>query len=290
MVTKEPTHFKTPVLKYKKTPYPQSQNSTLPRQYFVLAAIGPRGSGKTYSITQLIKAYEDSPPINPDGTKQDIRVFVISPTVDQQDSFKALKSIDPGDVYRSYKPSILEDILESMNHEKQETLQYKRDLELFQKFSKIRTLNQLTSDELMELNMRDFEPPEKPKYPNGVSNIICIDDMIGSELYRNGHNPFMTLLLRNRHLSTNIILCSQSMKGIPKTIRGNISCWMVFKFGQKTILQDLYEEAGADVSEKTFFELFDEATNDAHNYLVIDFSKPKSERFGQSFKYFLKPD
>lgn len=287
MVTKTATDFRAPTLKYKKSAYPQSENISLPRQYFVAACIGPRGSGKTYSMTQLLKAYEQSPPVNPDGSKQDIRIFVISPTYDQQECFKALKSIDEQDVYRSYEPCILNEILETIEHEKHESERYMKDMALYKKFRRITSLNQLTNEEILSLDARDYEPPEPPRYPNGVSNFICVDDMVGSSIYKTGRNPFMTLLLRNRHLRTNIFLCCQSVKAVPKTVRANISVWLCFKFGQASILQDLYDEAAGDVPESLFTDMYDAATEEPHSFLAIDFTKPRAQRYSESFRYIL---
>ena len=79
-IAREPSGFQPPTLKYKKTKYAQSGNPNLPRQYGIWAFCGGRGSGKTYTCCQLLKAFEKDPPRNEDGTLQAIRIIVISPT------------------------------------------------------------------------------------------------------------------------------------------------------------------------------------------------------------------
>lgn len=290
MVEKRESGYKPPVLKYKSTAYPQSPNPALPRQYFVGAFIGPRGQGKTYAACQLIRAFEESPPRNPDGTAQDLRTFAISPTYDANECFRALKSLDEKDVHRSYNSGVLQGILDSIEEEKEATERYREEMRIYRKWQKTRRVEDLKNAELLFLDENDFEPPEPPRYPNGVSNYLMVDDMIGTSIYTSGRNPFTNLLLRNRHHRINILLMSQHLKAVPRSVRGNVSLWWVGKFGTRSILPDLYEEVGsALVSEPQFEALYDTATADQYGALVVDFSKPKSERFSQSFYSVLTP-
>ena len=80
-------------LVYKPNTYPQSLNTSLPRNFFVSLFIGSRGTGKTYSICQLLKQYELA---GFDG-KQAMRIVVFSPTHDANPVFNCLK-IHPDDI------------------------------------------------------------------------------------------------------------------------------------------------------------------------------------------------
>lgn len=290
MPQREPTGYRPPELKFKKSSYAQSKNLSLPRQYFVMAAIAPRGVGKTYSTCQLLKAYEDSPPIDSDGNRQGVRIFVISPTFQANECFKALKNLDEDDVYGTYSEGVLKEILEKIEHENEETKKYQEAVKRWKRFQKAKRPEDLSQEDLLWLDMNDFEPPETPKYPHGVSNFLVVDDMVGSSVYKQGQNPFTNLLLKNRHHRINIVLLAQSLKSIPRTVRGNVSVWWIGRFGTRSHLPDLYEECGSALCrEDQFEELYDAATQDQHGALVIDFSQPKDKRFSQSFHTVLKP-
>lgn len=297
MVELKSTGYKPPALTYKSTKYAQSKNPVLPSMYFVSVFCGPRGGGKTFSATQLIKAYEESPPIDTDNNKHAIRTFIISPTFEQNECFKALKSLDMDDVYLTYSPDVLEEILAKIKAEEEAIKEYKEKLALWKKFKRVKSetdLNKLLEKEglmcLFNLDMDDFQEPEPPRYPNGVSNILVIDDMIGSSIFSNGKNAFTHLLLKNRHHRLAICIMSQNLKSIPKAIRGNCSLWWVGKFGSpKPLLEELYDEiASGSCTFEQFEQYYKTATDRDYGSLVVDFSKPKDKRFSINFVDYLQ--
>ena len=67
--------------KFKKLLYPIPNNKNIQKPYFIMAAIGQRGSGKTYSIVKVLANQERwgfKDPI--DGEKVGIRHILFSPT------------------------------------------------------------------------------------------------------------------------------------------------------------------------------------------------------------------
>lgn len=291
-IVREPTNYRPPELKYKKNDYPQSANPVLSRQYFCAIFCAPKGVGKTFSATEMLKAFQDSPPLNKDGTKRDCRIIVISPTYDQQECMRALK-IDENDVYKTYSDDTIREIMDDLKHEKEETEKYQKQLRLFKKFQKIkseRALDKFSPEELFELEANDFEEPEPPRFKNGCDNFIVVDDMLGTSIFKgSGKNPFTQLLLNSRHYACNILIMSQHLKAIPRAIRGNISLWWIGKFGTRSILPDLYHEvASAVCSEDEFYQMYDTATNEPYGALVVDFTKPKEKRFSISFREYIR--
>ena len=69
-------NFSRKPLVYKPNIYPQSLNTSLPRNYFVSLFIGSRGTGKTHTICKLSKQYELA---DYDG-KQAMRFIIFSLT------------------------------------------------------------------------------------------------------------------------------------------------------------------------------------------------------------------
>jgi hypothetical protein len=292
MVQREGTGHRPPVLKFEAKKYAQSPNEVLPRQYFVGCWVAPRGKGKTYGATQLIRSFERNPPRNEDGTVQALRTVIFSPTFDANEVFQSLRSLDEKDVHRAYSTEVLGDLLADIEKEREETETFRREQAVYQKFRRVKRADQLTEEELWILEKNDFEPPqEKPKYPHGCSIFLCIDDMVGSEIFKAGKkNPFVNLLLRNRHHRINILILSQYLRAIPRTIRANISVWSIGQFGSRGFLPDLYEEiASGDMTQEQFEALYDTATGEEHGSLVIDFTKKKTFRYMKNWEEYLKP-
>ena len=85
-----------------------------------------------------------------------------------------------------------------------------------------------------------------------------------------------------------VFMMVQGLKsGVPKTLRANVSCWVLGSFGSKGVIADLYEEVAGQMSEETFDALYAAATSGEHDQLVIDFSQPRAYRYSISFKEYL---
>jgi hypothetical protein len=60
--------------------------------------------------------------------------------------------------------------------------------------------------------------------------------------------------------------------------------FVVFKFGSKKIVcQDLYEEVSSLVSLEDFEDLYEFATEDPHDSLIIDFTSNRNSRFRKNW-------
>jgi hypothetical protein len=96
--------------------------------------------------------------------------------------------------------------------------------------------------------------------------------MIGSNIFKNGRSAFTNLVIRNRHvIAGNIIIATQSIMQIPKTIRLNSNLIVMFKFANKqAVINDVYPVVSAYVTEEKLMELYEYATSENHSALVID--------------------
>ncbi len=101
--------------------------------------------------------------------------------------------------------------------------------------------------------------------------------MIGTNIFKNGRSLFTNSCIRNRHTTpSNIIISTQSMMMILKTIRLNAILIAWFKFANKNIiLDDIYPTMSAFIPEQQFKDLYDYATTENHDALVIDATKGK---------------
>ena len=129
----------------------------------------------------------------------------------------------------------------------------------------------------MKYDFEDFEDIPAPKFPDGFLLHFVIDDMIGSNILKNGRSAFTNLVIRNRHvIPGNIIIVTQSIMQIPKTIRLNSNLIVMFKFAnKKSVMEDIHPVVSAYVTEEKLLELYEYATKEAHDALVIDGTSSK---------------
>ena len=280
MKTEKIENWNNKPIKHKKNNYPIPVDKNSPRMFFVGLFVGSRGSGKTYSIAKLIKQYEHFGIVDADNhEKVSQRVILFSPTVEANPVLSSLKDLDDGDVITEYSDSKLVSIIEDIKREVKETKEYKRKSDLYKKFCKIKKIEELDQEELMELDLMNFEPPEKPTYPNGCVNHLIFDDLIGSDAFKaTGKSALTNLVLKNRHHSCCIYIATQNLKAIPKSIRNNTSLFVLYRFAnKKVVLEDLYQEVSGMFNPQQFEEVYDFATKGDHDAFVMDFTGGEKE-------------
>jgi len=281
-------HWKPANLTFAKAQYPQSPNMALPRQYWVGVFSGARQSGKTFAVVQMIKQFEKEGVYDKDGVKYPMRTILISPTAHANPVYDALKSLAPQDIHLEYSDDLVREILDDIQLVKQEAKAYQEDIALLRKASKVSDISKLKPEEIFRLEELNFEEPPAPRYTKPPVNTIILDDLIGSEAFKAGKSPLTNALLRNRHFGANFAILSQSIKSIPKTIRQNANVFLMFKYAnKKNVIDDLYPEVSSHITEKQFGEMYEHATQEPHNGLMIDFTKPKELVFRKGFDTYL---
>jgi hypothetical protein len=174
-------------------PLPPQIKTRSPAQYFTLpttmAAVGTRGSGKTYNLMLWNKWMFDN--------KYFTRFFVISPTYESNDPLKTVGT-RPGDIYTSVRDSIksLEEVIQSTEEDVRwyeeilldYTDAYEKYLAVDKNISKLdrKVLNYLRG---MQIQIRDF-------YENYISLNDAMEPKSESILYTLKHKatpPIQTL-------------------------------------------------------------------------------------------------
>ena len=283
------------VVQHPKLIYPQCNDEGAPRNYFVAIFAGARGSGKTYLLTKLLKTFEEKKCFK-DGSEVPQRIILISPTAhsDSNQIFKSLKNLDWDiDVITEYSDDVLKNKMEEVKTELLQSKEYKEYKRVWAKFKKEKVKN-LTDEEcelLMKYDFEDFEDIPKPKFPDGFLVHWIVDDMIGSNIFKNGRSAFTNLVIRNRHIIPgNIIIATQSIMQIPKTIRLNANLIVMFKFAnKKSVIEDIHPVVSAYVTEEKLMKLYEYATKEPHDTLVIDATTSKIV-FKKNFNVLLKFD
>ena len=170
--------------------------------------------------------------------------------------------------------------MDELKHDLDHAKDYKIYREAWKNFMKCKSIDSLSDDELKILYSYDFMPFKefpKPKYPDGFLIHWIIDDMLGTNIFKNGKSAFTNLCIRNRHIIPgNIIIAIQSIMSVPKTIRLNANLLALFKFADSNkVLEDVYPLFSAFVREDQFKELYEYATTEPHDALVIDATRGK---------------
>lgn len=273
-------------LVFKANRYPVPGDINLPRLFFVSLFVGSRGSGKTFSIVELLKMYEKYGIYDADTKKKiDQRIVVFSPTHDSNPVYNALSHLKREDVISSYSDSKLLTVVADVRRKREDTIEYRRKLKLYKKFCKCKSIDHLEPHEVFELERTDFAAPTPCEYPDGCVTFFVLDDLVGSSAFKaTGKSALTNLVLKNRHLAINIIVATQNLRAIPKSIRTNASLYVVFRFAsKKIILDDLYTEVSNILTLPDFEELYDFATRGDNSALIIDFSQPKEDRLKENW-------
>jgi hypothetical protein len=262
--------------------YTQAKDDKAPKNYFLGIFCGSRGSGKSYLFTKLLKTLEEQKAYLGDKLVPQ-RIILISSTAhsDSNRIFKTLKNLDwDNDVLDDYDDDLLKMKMDELKHDLEHAKDYKLYREAWKNFMKCKSIDSLSDDELKILYSYDFIPFKefpKPKYPDGFLIHWIIDDMLGTNIFKNGRSAFTNLCIRNRHIIPgNIIIAIQSIMSVPKTIRLNANLLALFKFADSNkVLEDVYPLFSAFVKEEEFKELYEYSTKDPHDALVIDATRGK---------------
>lgn len=142
---------------------------------------------------------------------------------------------------------------------------------------------QAIMEEQMQM-IRLLKKHGKPKYlANRI--LIVFDDLVGSALFSGSRGSyFKGVNTRHRHYSASFLMVSQGYKEIPKTIRSNWTCLIVFDIGNEREVQVIYEEYAMGLNSQDWLELYKHATEADHSFLFINFQKQKRLRMMKNFE------
>ena len=217
-----------------------------------------------------------------------MRTVVISPTLDQNQIFKDLKSLDESDTHEKFSDELLQGIVDDIKKNKEETEEYNKYVKAYEKVINIKE-NKLNDyfkkhPEIYDiLKVHNFEDPDEiaqPKYLFSPVNIIVLDNLMATGAFTNKKLSSLTSsLIKNRHNGISFVILAQSTRSIPKNIRLNCNVFFVGKFAsKKVVLEDLCEEVSNILTLEEFEELYDKATEEQYGSLIIDCSH-KDKRF-----------
>jgi hypothetical protein len=283
-------------LSYDKLNYPQCLCGKCPRFFWNMLNIGARGSGKTYTIVQMIKHYEMNK-IMKDGVEYKLRTHLISPTIQANEIYQSLDSLDMDkDAHENYSDKLILDIIADIKERKQkyeDYLLYKKYYEKVMKIpeNKLEKAYDENPDMFALLERYNYQNPSKIEHEDAEVNIVILDDLLGSDAFtRRTKSTLVNAMIKNRHIGVCFALLVQSIRSVPKNIRLNCSVFQLATFkNKKMILEDIYEEISNVIDIDTFEELYDHATAKPYGSLIIDTTNGKRFLSNLDFELTLKP-
>jgi hypothetical protein len=275
--------------------HPPPPNDALPTHEFTLGLIAPKGAGKTTVICNLLNFYK--------GYFHNILVF--SPTVASDEKWDWVKQQK---LLIQNKP--LHDFIEKQDKKKKQANTVVEEASIQGEFDFVPPLQrdfdgkipeehffseytEETLEEIMDEQMKLVKLLKKHDQSKHLANriLIIFDDLVGSSLFSGTrNNPFKGLNTRHRHYSCSMIMVSQGYKEIPKTVRSNWSCLLIFEIPNDKEIEVIYEEFSMGLKRDKWMEVYNYAVEGDHNFFFMNYQKEKRLRMMKNFEEVLFMD
>lgn len=220
--------------------HPPPPHDVLPKHEFTMGIIAPKGAGKTTTICNLLMFYK----------KYFHNILVFSPTVasdEKWDYVKELSLLSQNEPLQKWvklngkeenkivgglkRDGVFDGLVNPYNDD----FDGKIVEDCF-----IDTYDENTLEKIMDEQMTIVKLLKKHGATKFMANriLIIFDDLVGSSLFSGTrNNPFKGLNTRHRHYSCSMLMVSQGYKEIPKTVRTNWSCLMIFEIPNEKELE-----------------------------------------------------
>lgn len=279
----------------KSANHPDPTNNVLPKHEFTMGIIAPKGSGKTTLICNMLNYYK----------KYFHLIIVFSPTVKNDEKWDWVKDqpllventplktwfkkieMKKGTIVDKPPPDINSVSEKYLNDRKDDNNKFDGKIpeEHFYHTYEPSDLIKIVDEQQQVINL--LKEYGQTKHLAHRILLLC-DDMVGSTLFgADDRNPFKMLNIAHRHLSTSIIMVSQAYKEIPKTIRTNFSCLILFEILSDNELHCIREEYPMGMKKKQWAELYNYAVDTPYSFLFYNMQKPRELRIMKNFKEIL---
>jgi hypothetical protein len=280
-----------PVPVPKDSHHPPPPDDVLPKHEFTMGIIAPKGSGKTTVIANLLNFYK--------GYFHTILIF--SPTVASDEKWdwvknqrlliqnkplkkwvEKLKNKDQPEPNRVVDPPPPAHEIEEYVKDDDDEFDGKIPEENFMSEYDESTLASIMDEQMMIV--RTLKKYGKTKHlANRI--LIVFDDLVGSSLFSGKKdNPFKRLNTNHRHYSISMLMVTQAYKEIPKTVRTQFSCLILFEIANEKEVQAVYEENPMGLKYDDWEETYKYCTEGDHDFMFINYQKPKRLRIMKNFQ------
>jgi len=275
--------------------HPPAPHPALPNHEFTMGLIAPKGAGKTTVICNLLEFYK--------GYFHTILVF--SPTIqsdEKWDVIKKQKLVTRNVVLQKWLKEMrdkknrhpnpvvhtdegIADDLDNLIIDPQDFDGMIPEEHFFDGY------DDESFREIMEEQMEMIKLLKKHGKPKFWANriLIIFDDLVGSALFSGTRGSyFKGVNTRHRHYSASFIMVSQGYKEIPKTIRTNLTCLIIFEIGNEKELEAIYEEWPMFLKKNEWMDLYEYAVKEPYAFMYFNSQKEKKNmRIMRNFDQYL---
>jgi hypothetical protein len=126
--------------------------------------------------------------------------------------------------------------------------------------------------------------------------LLIFDDLVGSTLFNNARqNVFKGFNTRHRHYSCSMLMVSQGYREIPKTVRTNFTCLILFEICSEAELEVIAEEYPMGIrkafnksAKDLWHDMYLYAIREPFSFLYYNMQEPdKSKRCMKKFEEYL---
>jgi hypothetical protein len=257
----------TPEYTERKTP------PNMPRLHMLCAVVGSRNSGKTTTALRMLTMYVKS--------KSCDKIFWWSPTASREAKIKAFvedcKDKCEIEIIDQFSEADFSERLDWFESQIDEYRHYKKQLEVWKRYKKTKSVDDLSHDDLVALEEMEFEKPTT-EYKHGFPSWALVwDDEIGNKTVFSPTCKGVTskFWILHRYLSCSVFILSQVVaNGIPRQIRGNISLWILFSCKSDKLKKDVADELAFKVTPEQLLEIWELATKNPHDFLMCNYDCP----------------
>lgn len=269
--------------------HPEPPHPELPKHEFTMGLIAPKGSGKTTTMINLLRLYKGyfhriiiySPSISSDEKwgwlkKQDL----LARNHKLEETLKALKQIEDYSntlVARPKKSGLLQQLIDE-----QGAFDPKIPPEDFVEESTDRTM-----ERVMDKNRQMIDFLDEKGYPKYIANrllIIC-DDQVGSDIFCGDRKKdFVGRNTRHRHYGASLMIVTQGYKEIPKTIRTNWTCLLLYEVGNQREVDVIFEEFTMGLDREPWNAIYKYCVKDRFCFMYLNFFFEPEKRIWKNFE------
>ena len=273
--------------------HPPSYHPVLPQHEFSMLIVAPKGSGKTNFLCNLLlkhfKGYFH-------------RVLVCSPTINNDEKWeivqktkgvlaenkKLMKALNNLQRNKKVKKVVfhggksLEDQIKEMEEPFDGIIP---EGDFFADINEVPKRIAEQQNIIQKLN--DLGIGKKSKFL-ADRLLVILDDQAGMFKGGNTNNPMVNYVIKHRHCSSSVIIVTQAYKAIPKTIRTNCNCIIVFEIPNESELMVIYEENPEGMDYDTWKKVYQHATAEPYSFLYLNNKFPKGERAYKRFDSLLR--
>ncbi len=287
-------HYMRHGLEIKKVPTPKGDEHIppphgerlMPVHEFTMGLIAPKGSGKTTTIVNLLEIYR--------GYFH--KIFIFSPTIKSDskwDYVKTLKLMIENKPLKKWLTEMANVVDDSAPvHPLPAKIEFQKLLDDEQFSEEIpddcffHEYDDQSLKKLMDNQKKCVDLLKDNGKLKTLANrvLVIFDDQVGSPLFNGKRlSYFVGLNTKHRHHSASFIMVSQGYKEIPKTIRTNWTCLLVYKIGNMKELFVIYEEFTMGLTWEEWLDVYNTATAEKFSFLFLDMYCDESIRMRKGF-------